>query len=931
MKIRCALAFAAALIIPACGGKGGSPPPPPGPPPGALTLTSPFNASTNVALRPAFTWTASSGAASYRLEVATDAAFAGVALDQAGITAQTFTPGSDLARATDFWWRVTAVNAGGQTVAGNAPRTFRTIPFPPGSFSLLAPENGQAFASRTPRFEWTASSGAATFTFQVSVAADFSSFVTNAFLTSTTLAWNQGTPLLADTTYYWRVIADSLGGSTTGGPRSFTTEPVLGTVYPRTGTLMDLAFDPGRNRVYLSNNTDGTIEIFDVGTSAFLAAVAVGANPRGLDLTPDGSRLLVCMAGAQNLAVLDLSVTPPVIERTVAIPLQVAWETPVPYTVACTANGFAFVGIYNNFSPLRQINLTSWTGSVRADCQPQTSVQGPPFGTNPARTRLVTSDIGLSGGSWWRYSSATDVFTKIAFDDGTSSTASVDAGGTRAGFSGRVIDFNGYTEASFSDGHWKFIFHPDGVRALRIIQGKSFVNITDLQTFGDLDRLNVPSNLNGPAALNGTGNTVFAIAVDGLLVLPIPSNRPPVLEPLGRLLVTPGGSASALALARDPEGAPVSLSVGSLPANATFNPATGLLQFSPDLTQAGQKYVVWVRASDGSLTTMARADLEVRAASTPVIHVLPIDGTLGRLSFDSLRNRLYVSNSDRNRIEVIDVATSSRLAPIPVGSGPVGIDHDLASSRLVVCPYGTEFIEVVDLTAVPPVRIVRAPIPDTANTTLRRPWETGVAANGKALFASSYGGTGTTAIWELPLATGVPAARADVPDSYSHITEPGSFATSRNRLRIFIGAGAVSSGSVHRYDSSSDSFLARVDTGRYFIQLSTNLDGSRMAMTSTSGVPSPARIYDGSVVFLNQVAETSGAAIFSPDSGRVYWTSRVSSELVATETTGFTEVFRIALPAPIPFWEGDRIAVNAAGDRIFVVVQGGLAIFQVTP
>jgi YVTN family beta-propeller protein len=930
VRIRLTLLLAAALLIPACGKGGSTPPPPPVPAPGAFTLTSPSAGATNRPLQPTFTWTASSDAASYRLEVATDSGFAGIALDQAGVAAPTFTPSSDLARATDYWWRVTAVNASGQVVATNAPRTFRTIPFPPEVFSQLAPEAGQAFVGTTPKFEWTASAGADTFTFQLSTFTDFSVLVQSAFLTSATLSLNS-TALSPAMTYYWRVIADNPGGSTTAGPRSFTTEPVLGTVHARTGTLVDLAFDAGRNRVYLSNNTNGTVEVFDVGTSSFLAPVAVGADPRGMDLTPDGSRLIVCMAGARNLAVLDLSVTPPVVERTVALPLEYAWETPVPYTVACTANGKAFVGLANTSAYLREITLATWAGAVRSDCRPLTSVAGPAFGVNAARTRLVTADYGISGGSWWHYSTVTNVFTEVAFDEGTSYTAAVNAGGTLAGFTDRIINVNGLTEAGFSDGHWKLLFHPDGARAVRILRDERFVKISDLQTYGDLDVLNTPSDMMGPATLNGTGDTLFGIAVGGLLVLPIPADRPPVLEPMGRLLVTPGRSLSARAIARDPEGGAVTLSAGSLPPNTTFNPATGLLQFSPDNSQAGKKYVVWIRASDGVQTTMSRADLEVRSSAAPVVNLLPIDGTIGRLSFDASRNRLYASNTDRNRIEVIDVAASSRLAPIPVGDAPVGIDQNAGSTRLVVCPFGTDYIEVVDLTAVPPVRVIRAAIPDTAQTMVRHPWEVGVAANGKALFASSYGGNATTAVWELAVATGSVAARADVPDSFSHIREPGSFATSVDRGRIFIGAGDISSGSVHRYQSSTDSFLARVDTGRFFIQLSTNQDGSRMGMTSTSGVPSKGRIHDGSVVFLGELSESSGAMRFSPDSARIYWTSRTSSALVASDATTFAELFRIPLPAASPYWDCDRMAVNAAGTRVFVVVQGGLAIFEVTP
>jgi hypothetical protein len=265
-----------------------------------------------------------------------------------------------------------------------------------------------------------------------------------------------------------------------------------------------------------------------------------------------------------------------------------------------------------------------------------------------------------------------------------------------------------------------------------------------------------------------------------------------------------------------------------------------------------------------------------------------------------------------------------------VGDGPQGIDQNLDSSKLVVCPFGSEFIEVVDLAAVPPARILKAEIPPTADSSTRRAWETGVAANGKAFFTSSYGGTGQTAVWQLTLATGSVVARLDVPDIDSHIWEPGNFAVSGDRERVFIGAGAVSSGAVHRYVSSTDSFLPRVDTHLFFDHLSTNADGTRLSMVA-AGIVMPAQIYDQNVTFLGQVTEWTRAAAFSPNSTLIYWTPATGTAvLVASDATTFSELFRIALPsAPKGGAPTRGIAANAAGNRVFVLVDGGVAVVDV--
>ena len=93
---------------------------------GAVTLTAPANGAANQPLRPAFTWAAAPQAASYQLEVATDAGFANVVLGVGGIAATAFTPDADLASNTQYYWRVRATNPCG-TGAYSAAFTFATV------------------------------------------------------------------------------------------------------------------------------------------------------------------------------------------------------------------------------------------------------------------------------------------------------------------------------------------------------------------------------------------------------------------------------------------------------------------------------------------------------------------------------------------------------------------------------------------------------------------------------------------------------------------------------------------------------------------------------------------------------------------------------------------------------------------------------------
>jgi hypothetical protein len=193
-------------------------------PPGAFSLSAPANGATNVPLLPTLTWTPSSGAATYTLEAASDAGFTTIVFSQVGIAATSYTPGAPVAQGVTVFWRVTAINGGGNTLASNAPFSFTTVVLPPGAFSLNAPADSATGVALQPTFDWAASAGAATYTLQVATDPGFSSIVVNqAGLAATNFI--PGAPLTGGTNYYWRVTAVNPGGSTlaSGAPFTFQT------------------------------------------------------------------------------------------------------------------------------------------------------------------------------------------------------------------------------------------------------------------------------------------------------------------------------------------------------------------------------------------------------------------------------------------------------------------------------------------------------------------------------------------------------------------------------------------------------------------------------------------------------------------------------------------------------------------------------------
>jgi len=94
--------------------------------PAAPALSSPGSGVTVTSVRPQLDWNSVAGADRYQVQVSTSSSFGTKVVDATVTSGTSFTPTSDLARNTTYYWRVTATN----DVAGTSPpstvRSFKT-------------------------------------------------------------------------------------------------------------------------------------------------------------------------------------------------------------------------------------------------------------------------------------------------------------------------------------------------------------------------------------------------------------------------------------------------------------------------------------------------------------------------------------------------------------------------------------------------------------------------------------------------------------------------------------------------------------------------------------------------------------------------------------------------------------------------------------
>ncbi|MEX2552040.1 MAG: hypothetical protein WD627_03440, partial [Actinomycetota bacterium] len=224
-------------------------------PPGQVALSSPAGGTGDIPVQPTLVWQPAVGAATYQLQVATGEAFTALALSLNGITGTTIQLPSALQPGTGYFWRVRAVNAGGEGPWSGA-LSFTTVPAPPDQITALSPEPNQTGIGLTPTLSWQPAERAVSYELIFSGNADLSDPIASPAQLSETTFEVPG-PLIRNRTYHWQVRGVNTGGAGQwSAPASFTTEVVP--------APMNLDLSPQNGQVVLTWDYPDEVELSEL-------------------------------------------------------------------------------------------------------------------------------------------------------------------------------------------------------------------------------------------------------------------------------------------------------------------------------------------------------------------------------------------------------------------------------------------------------------------------------------------------------------------------------------------------------------------------------------------------------------------------------------------------------------------------------------------
>ncbi len=145
------------------------------------------------------------------------------------------------------------------------------------------------------------------------------------------------------------------------------------------------------------------------------------------------------------------------------------------------------------------------------------------------------------------------------------------------------------------------------------------------------------------------------------------------------------------------DGSNVQVTIGGKPAPVTQ--VTGAVpdkQFPTEIITA--KTPAGTGNADVVVTTGAgSATVKAGFQYLSSLNSYPITGALDDIVYDQPRQRLYLSNSDHNRVEIFDLAAHRYIAPIVVGNEPAGLALTPDGTLLAVVNSGDGTVSVIDL------------------------------------------------------------------------------------------------------------------------------------------------------------------------------------------------------------------------------------------
>jgi DNA-binding beta-propeller fold protein YncE len=296
---------------------------------------------------------------------------------------------------------------------------------------------------------------------------------------------------------------------------------------------------------------------------------------------------------------------------------------------------------------------------------------------------------------------------------------------------------------------------------------------------------------------------------------------------------------------------------------------------------------------------------------------VPLGGTLRQILVDPCNAHVYVSNQSNNQIEDYSIAANTLEPPIAVGSEPNGFDVTADGARLYVANTGGTNLSVVDLMTRTELRKISTPTGFSNDT----PLSLAIAANGKALFSTTFAGSGFGAhLLSLDLATETISPQTDFFINGT-TTEATVLKASGDRSAVAAVAGDISSAPVFLYRAATGTFSPERDLNGFISEVAVNRDGSELLVDGTI-------VLDGGLNQLGTIVPGGGPwAVFAPSGHVAYRVAQGGIDVIDTTrfaVTGTLPVVADTMAGALGGSSVGNVAISSDGAWLVVITDHGI-------
>ncbi len=662
--------------------------------------------------------------------------------------------------------------------------------------------------------------------------------------------------------------------------------------------LMLVSIAGAETFAYIANSGSNTVSVIDTATNTVTATVPVGLQPYGVAVSLDGTKVYVTNTGSINddgtISVIDTAKN----KVTATVDLGTS-----PTYIAITPDGkkaYLTRAVYSGSVYVIDTIQNKFLTAVYAGNMPEG------LAVNPEGTKVYLSD--RAGNAISVVDTATNSVIKTVNVGNPSCGVAVSPDGKKVyvteilNSTVAVIDTVTDTVESYVGvgyGPYGVAVSPDGTKVYVAHYLSDSVSVIDTATNAVATTVNV-GDLPYVVSVTPDGNKVYVANKN--------SNSVSIIDPATNTVtdtINVGNYPLGIAIAKVPDRiVPI--------ANFSSNVTKGYVPLDVQFTDISKNAATWKwDFGDGNTSTDQNPTHTYSAAGNYIVNLTVSDGndTDSQVATITVSKKpvaraiyIYVANSGSNTVSVIDVATDTIIATIPVGIQPMGVAATLDGKKVYVTNLGNT-VSVIDTATYNVIATVNASVPPKGLNV-----ETlGVAVNPdgtKAYVACAYNIVGYNGMVSV-IDVATDKVIATVPVG----AWPNGVAVSPDGKKAYVTN--QDSDTVSVIDTATNTVTATVNGLNYPGRVAVTPDGRKVYVLNNNNTISVIDTITNSVIDTFDIVNGLSGISFTPDGKKAYVTNDKNVSVIDTATNTVTaNVIVGSSPA--------GVAVTSDGKKVYV-------------